>query len=289
MQQVITPNPNIPCMPGWCLMYVRQAAGLPARYATATEAWEKSTSQHRDRNFPAGMWTPVWYGLDREPAGHVVWLAPDGSVYSTSDNSTTPHHHPDLADLEAFYAAWGWPLTYRGWTEDVAGFPVMVPGGIAPQADSITPIPEEYNVADIDQKLTDIWAAANAGRQEATNAKVAAQEASARAGTAASESTNAKLAARDSAAGVARVEAALAALPAQVAAVVLGTRLDAPDGSGKAFTVAEYLTYGWWYAMQAKDAPAGGPAAIDAATLTKAIEASAAAVAAQLTITTKGN
>ncbi|UVK58419.1 endolysin [Arthrobacter phage GlobiWarming] len=127
MKQLITPNPNIPCQPGWCLQYVRQAFGLEARYASATEAWEKSTTQHRDRNFPPGKWTPVWYGLDTTPLGHVVILAPDMSVYSTSDLVNVPHHHPDLADLEAYYAYYGMNLTYRGWTEDVAGFPVMQP------------------------------------------------------------------------------------------------------------------------------------------------------------------
>jgi hypothetical protein len=143
MDQLITPNPDIPCEPGWCLKYVRQTFGLPARYGSATEAWNNSDSQHRDRNFPPGLWLPVWYGIDREPLGHVVLMAPDGSVYSTSDNSTIPHHHPDLADLEDFYAGWGWPLTYRGWTEDVAGYAVI--GGqsaLAPQG-TITPIQED--------------------------------------------------------------------------------------------------------------------------------------------------
>lgn len=139
--QLVTPNPDIYCRPGWCLQYVRETFGLPARYPTATAAWEASASQHRDRNFPAGVWVPVWYGLAREPAGHVVLLAPDGSCYSTSDNSNVPHHHPNLADLEAFYASWGWPLTYRGWTEDVAGYPVITWGGLAAQG-TITPLEE---------------------------------------------------------------------------------------------------------------------------------------------------
>jgi len=137
--QVTTPNPNIPCRPGWCLQYVREAFGLPARYASATEAWEKSTSQHRDRNFPPGVWHPVWYGLVNEPLGHVILRAPDGSVYSTSDLTNTPHHHPDLADLEAFYAYYGMTLTYRGWTEDVAGYPVIATTGLAAQGTITTP------------------------------------------------------------------------------------------------------------------------------------------------------
>lgn len=137
--QAITPTPHIACQPGWCLQYVRQTFGLPARYDSATEAWTKSKSQHPDRNFPSGVWLPVWYGLDNEPAGHVVLRAPDGSVYSTSDLKNTPHHHPNLEDLEAYYAYYGMPLSYRGWTEDVAGYPVLNSDGIAAMGDVVVP------------------------------------------------------------------------------------------------------------------------------------------------------
>ena len=135
MQQLITPNPHIPCQPGWCLQYVRQAFGLPARHPSATAAWEASTSKHRDRNFPAGVWLPVWFSLANEPAGHVALMAPDGSVYSTSDLGNTPHHHLDLSDLMNYYARYDMTLTYLGWTEDVAGYPVLTDGGtITPQS-----------------------------------------------------------------------------------------------------------------------------------------------------------
>lgn len=148
MRQMISPNPNIPCQPGWCLAYVNEAFGVPKRFGTATAAWQASTTQHRDRDFPAGVWLPVWYGLANEPAGHVVLRAPDGSCYSTSDLTNTPYHHPDLAHLEAFYAYYGMTLTYRGWTEDVEGTAV-----ISPDADginysgSITPTQEEPDMA----------------------------------------------------------------------------------------------------------------------------------------------
>jgi hypothetical protein len=148
MRQLITPNPNIPCAPGWCLQYVRQTYNLPARYASATEAWEMSESKHTDRNFPPGVWTPVWYGLDTTPLGHVVLRAPDGSVYSTSDLGTTPHHHPDLADLEAYYAYYKMNLTYRGWTEDVAGYPVMAADTIQAESTTINrPVEEGFLMA----------------------------------------------------------------------------------------------------------------------------------------------
>jgi hypothetical protein len=130
MKQLVTPTPIIPCQGGWCLQYVRQAFGLPAKYGSATEAWEKSTSQHRDWNFPSGNWVPVWYGIAEEPLGHVVLLAPDGRVYSTSDYSGWPVIHDSLADLEAYYAYYGLTLKYRGWTEDVASYAVLGPATI---------------------------------------------------------------------------------------------------------------------------------------------------------------
>jgi hypothetical protein len=127
--QLVKPNPNIPAEEGMCLQYVRQAFGLPLRYGSATEAWEKSTSPHRDRNFPKGVWFPVWWALDKNVNGHVALVAPDGRVYSTSNLNPNPVKvHPNLADVEAYYARYNMTLTYRGWSEDVAGFPVITEG-----------------------------------------------------------------------------------------------------------------------------------------------------------------
>jgi hypothetical protein len=143
MLQIITPNPHIPAEEGMCLQYVRQTFGLPIRYGSATEAWNNSPSQHTGRDFPQGVDHPVWYGLASNANGHVVLRMSDGSVYSTSDLAPSPlHHHPSLADLEAYYAHYGVPLTYRGWTEDVAGFPVITTEGISYEG-SITPAEED--------------------------------------------------------------------------------------------------------------------------------------------------
>jgi hypothetical protein len=129
-----------------CLQYVRQAFNLPIRYGSATEAWQKSASQHQDRNFPSGAWVPVWFSIDIEPLGHVALLAPDGTVYSSSDMTSTPHHHPSIDDLISYYARWGkMQLTYLGWTEDVAGYPVIASstitaqGTVTSQEDTMTP------------------------------------------------------------------------------------------------------------------------------------------------------
>jgi len=141
--QLITPNPNIPAEEGMCLQYVRQAFGLPLRYGSATEAWNNSPSQHRDRNYPQGVWFPVWWALDKNVNGHVALVAPDGSVYSTSNLNPNPvKHHPSIADVEAYYAYYGMTLTYRGWSEDVAGYPVISLDSDSINFDS-TPSPEE--------------------------------------------------------------------------------------------------------------------------------------------------
>jgi hypothetical protein len=122
-----------------CLQYVRQAFGLPIRYGSATEAWNNSPSQHRDRNYPSGVWFPVWWALDTNVYGHVALVAPDGSVYSTSNLNPYPlKKHPSIADVEAYYARYGMTLTYRGWTEDVAGYPVIAPATINAQSSTTT-------------------------------------------------------------------------------------------------------------------------------------------------------
>jgi hypothetical protein len=52
-------------------------------------------------------------------------MAPNGNIYSTSDDSNTPHRHPDLDDLLNYYNRYGQPITYLGWTEDIEGVTVV--------------------------------------------------------------------------------------------------------------------------------------------------------------------
>ncbi|MDQ0825434.1 hypothetical protein QFZ60_001607 [Arthrobacter sp. B2I5] len=127
-RQLISPNPNVSCKPGWCLMYVQDTFGIAPVYPTATAAWNASTTKHWDYNFPPGCWVAVWFSLRDEPAGHVALLAPDGSVYSSSHpTKTTPVHHASLDALIQYYAKAN-PLTYLGWTEDVEGVAVISKG-----------------------------------------------------------------------------------------------------------------------------------------------------------------
>jgi hypothetical protein len=161
MIQLVTPNPNIPCKPGWCLQYVRQAFGAPIVEPTATAGWANADYKHADWNFPPGCWVPVWFHMDTEPAGHVVLRAPDGSVYSTSHpTSTTPTHHPNMAHLFQAYARYN-PLTYLGWSEDISGVRVVQEARITVQTATITApaeLPKEWDEMASKEEIFDaVW------------------------------------------------------------------------------------------------------------------------------------
>jgi hypothetical protein len=135
--QLIYPNPNIWCEPGYCLMYVRRTYGLDGLYPTATAGWISAQRKHRDRDFPPGCWVPVWFSLGKEWRGHVALMAPDGSVYSTSDPSNTPHHHPSLDHLLSYYSRL--EPTFLGWTEDIEGVAVVASDYINLSSSTNTP------------------------------------------------------------------------------------------------------------------------------------------------------
>lgn len=141
--QVLTPTPTVACTPGWCLKYVSDAFGVTniphTNYDSATDAWNAS-QQHRELPVPAGVWVPVWFSLRDEPNGHVALLAPDGSVWSSSDpNTNEPHHHASLDALIAYYANAN-PLTFLGWSPDIGGTPVITEVAMIPDTDHLNAI-----------------------------------------------------------------------------------------------------------------------------------------------------
>lgn len=128
--QLITPNPNIPCTPGLCLVYVRETFGVGPKYPTATAGWNASNHKHPDQNFPEGDWVPVWFSLNDDPDGHVALRQPDGSIWSSSSpTATKPVHHQSLDAIEKYY---GGRLNYLGWTNDIEGAIVTEDPGVQP-------------------------------------------------------------------------------------------------------------------------------------------------------------
>lgn len=117
-RQLVKPNPNVACKPGWCERYVENTIGKTGKYATATAAWNAEANKHTDRTVP-GVWVPVYWGLTNNVAGHTALMAPDGRIYSSSHPTrTTPTIHANLAAIEKYY---GGRLKWRGWGENIAG------------------------------------------------------------------------------------------------------------------------------------------------------------------------
>lgn len=173
------------------MQYVREAYGIyPGVQPTATAGWNASRTKHRDRNFPAGKWIPLWFSLRNVPAGHVALMAPNGNVYSTSDDSNTPHCHPDLDDLLNYYNRYGQPITYLGWTEDIENVAVIDLGSVIESAGEIVTTPTEEDDMFTDQdrdRLNWLWENNTPGKSgykeagsvalEVTAAKTAAESA----------------------------------------------------------------------------------------------------------------
>jgi hypothetical protein len=92
--------------------------------------------------------------------------APWGAVYSTSDDSNTPHCHPDLDDLIAYYNRYGQPITYLGWTEDIENVTVIDTGSLSYDGESATPMEEDDMYTDAD-RARDVQAANDAAAVKA--------------------------------------------------------------------------------------------------------------------------
>lgn len=110
---------------GWCEKFTRETFGFPAKYASATRAWNATKRRHSDiNNAPAGV--PVFWELHpKNPnygLGHVALSVGGGYCISTSVGPGGAIAKIKIADLTR---AWG--ATPRGWSEDYHGKTVYTP------------------------------------------------------------------------------------------------------------------------------------------------------------------
>jgi len=144
MQQLVSPNldPYIPGSSGdwfgWCLGYVRAAFNAPYAGAMASNGWEMAEFKHEDRNFPTGVYFPMWFyhwGTYLNSAtgkywtgnwGHVVigYVHPETGAINIWSSPTT--HTPfaktwsSVGEIERNYSA-----TFTGWSEDISGMQII--------------------------------------------------------------------------------------------------------------------------------------------------------------------
>lgn len=98
----------------WCLVFVHDAVGVPAKYPDAISAWSNAkTKRPGSSNPPAGA--AVFWAIGRW--GHVALSDGAGNVWS---NDIRRHGQIDLVPISEITSKWG--ARYLGWTGDLNGY-----------------------------------------------------------------------------------------------------------------------------------------------------------------------
>jgi len=105
---------------GYCLVWSRELADIPARYGSAAAAWRAAHRRHRgDRTPPRGamcFWTGGSHGY-----GHIAPSLGKGVIRSSDAGG---QGRPATVPLGWVEEHWG--LTYEGWTDNVND--IQIPG-----------------------------------------------------------------------------------------------------------------------------------------------------------------
>lgn len=130
-QQLIQPNLKVIGTAGDCLIYVREVFGVPAKYLTATLAWQNS--QYKHSGTPPPVAVPIWFSYN-QPAGHVaVW--DNGKIYST-----TAQGDKTFSSIQALMNYIGEDIQYLGWSEDINNVRVVEGEDMGLTADQVNKI-----------------------------------------------------------------------------------------------------------------------------------------------------
>lgn len=102
---------------GYCLIFVRTALGVGAKYSTAANAWWGAKHKHvvsEGRGIPRGV--PVFWTGGSHGYGHVALSRGDGTCWTTDfvrPGKVDVAHIDQITD--------GWHLHLAGWSEDLNG------------------------------------------------------------------------------------------------------------------------------------------------------------------------
>lgn len=118
--------------PGLCLVFVHECYDAPAKYGTATIAWQHTHRRHTGTP-PLGV--PVYWTGGTHGYGHVALSDGHGYVWS---NDVLRHGKIDRVSIGSITRNWG--LTYRGWAEDINDIRVWTPP-VAPKPVPVVPSP----------------------------------------------------------------------------------------------------------------------------------------------------
>jgi len=147
-QQLVQPNLDTGTgRVGYCLAKQDDVWGAPHIYPTARAAWDAAQYRHPGEEPPDGVAVLMWWDY-LNPAnngnndGHVASSLGDGTILSSPYKAgTTQAILPSRAELERIYSSNGkYPLTYLGWSEDIANVRVA-----QPQEDDVVKIEDATN------------------------------------------------------------------------------------------------------------------------------------------------
>ncbi|MFC7492757.1 MULTISPECIES: CHAP domain-containing protein [unclassified Nocardioides] len=108
-------------VPGQCLAWVREQAGVPSRYADATTAWQHAAGRHPDDVTPPRGAAVYWTG-GSSGYGHVAISLGNGMVRSSDAGGTGA---VATVPIRYFDREWG-QLRYAGWATSINGY--RIPG-----------------------------------------------------------------------------------------------------------------------------------------------------------------
>lgn len=117
---------------GRCLEFAEDSFDVPNLYDSAWQGWESAQYKHKDKDFPKGVYVPVWFdwtgsvqwtdGVWRTLRyGHVAYTK-DGKVYSSPP---TGYGRAWFNSVDDLVNAFGGGMKYVGWSEDIAGIRVV--------------------------------------------------------------------------------------------------------------------------------------------------------------------
>jgi len=95
-----------------CQVFSRQCIGAPPFGASAREAFNSQSAEHRHKSSPPPAGSIAYYGFADRGAGHAVFSVHGGFVWS---NDILRPGKIDRVQWDVFVSKWGLP--YRGWID----------------------------------------------------------------------------------------------------------------------------------------------------------------------------
>ena len=118
-EQLIQPNTNITWVNEECLMDVREAFGVGAKYPSAMANWNANSAVNHAGTPPSNIAVPIFFSIPTIPDGHVC-LWDNGMIYTSSAQGKQI-----FTSIQALINWMHEGFVYLGWSEEIESTPVV--------------------------------------------------------------------------------------------------------------------------------------------------------------------